>query len=328
LLDEDYEIPLWFIVDVNIQAKKITGELHFPPYKHYNYRELSAEYKEQLELTVKKVRTLIMLNELRGTLICPDNLKIGKENHIKRREEAPVVKNTSSSIGMGSMIRKRAPMKKMTSIKSEKNNTTLEGKKSQTTAKENKEVFEVPLIYKDLFPVYERIRRGEIMSSLGNYGFFKNFRIANIENAFLSFNDKEIYILVLNEIDNPYYQKEITEVANPEEKKELTDDANLVDSSDIVGRDDLINSKIILVLRVYSLEDFRIHVIKNFVAQIDEFLTLDSIRCFATVFLKTTQIKFNQSDIDYLAFANNRLVTIFFFLIDSLDLQICPSQFH
>ena len=94
-----------------------------------------------------------------------------------------------------------------------------------------KEMFEVPMIHKEIFPVYPRIKAGEVVLALSKSPIFINFKISNIENAFLSFNEKEIYILVLNEIENRYYQlpsEEIDKLAlNP------TDEANLIIYNDV-----------------------------------------------------------------------------------------------
>jgi len=173
-----------------------------------NYKALINEYQEILEETVNKVQTLIMMNELRSTLYCPNNLKLGDESFIRRQLGEEITKKSSSGIGMGSFIRKTMRPNKRAPTKMFRSGSPFQSKveegSSESKEDANRKKFEIPLIHKELFPVYERIRKGEI--SFANYSFFRNFQISNIDNAYLAFNDKDIYILVINEVDNKFYQ--------------------------------------------------------------------------------------------------------------------------
>lgn len=200
--DENIDIPYWFLARIDRESQKISAMLQFPPYKGFSYRHLRTEYEEIINQTVNKVQTLIIMNDLRTTLYCPPYLKLGDESHIKRMiSEGSMMGKTHRGIGMGSFIRKnmRDPKKK---------GTVALNQKAEEVVKEAKDsaikTFEIPMIHRELFPVYERIRKGAI--SFGNYSFFRNFNISNVENAFLAFSDKEIYILVINEVDNKFYQ--------------------------------------------------------------------------------------------------------------------------
>jgi len=110
----------------------------------------------------------------------------------------------------------------------------------------NEKSFEIPLIHQELFPVYERIRKGEI--SFGNYSFFRNFQISNIENAYLAFNDKEIYILVINEVDNPFYKPFGDDVKRSINKSPFEDLTNLVTTEDMIKSKFVSSLKISLIL--------------------------------------------------------------------------------
>ena len=78
--------------------------------------------------------------------------------------------------------------------------------------------------------------------------------------------------------------------------------------SEKVKKPSLAKSKIVLVLRVYSMEGFKPQVINNIDLKIKEQLTSDSIRCFANVFVKSTQIRFSPADIDYLSEIDRKMV--------------------
>jgi len=294
---------------------QITGKLHFPPYKTaFNYKTLVTKYKDILTETVSKVQALIMLNELRTTLYCPDHLKLGDEKFIKRIMGEQVTKKSSSGIVMGSFIKKSMwPTKRNNFSKSFRQGSAFQSKIEEGTVQSNnssnKKAFEVPLVHQEVFPVYERIKKGDF-SFGGTSSVFRNFQVSNIENAYLDLQDKEVSILVLNEVENQFY-KPLGD--DPKASVNLNKTASdhlmsLVTANDLIKKPSLAKSKIALVLRVYSMEGFKPQVINNINMKIKELLTLDSIRCFANVFVKATQIRFSPADIDYLSEIDRKMV--------------------
>ena len=243
----------------------------------YSYRTLVPATKSKLEQILNRVKCLILINKLKETLICPYNLLIASDVNAKREKiEEDAFKSASMT---------RRPAKKIASSKfspfdrstlsSSLTNKPDNSKKDSEPEKSKGEEFSIPLIDKKFFPINERFKKGEGFTALINNPVFKNFKVLNTENAYLSLLDTDIYILALNEIENKYAFSGTgkSSISIPEN----SGTNELLTFEEIKNNEEILCSKNVLVLRVFSMEEYNDNAIKKFVDQINEILFLVAI---------------------------------------------------
>jgi hypothetical protein len=236
----------------------------------------------------------------------PLNLNFG-ENHLVEfeREEEQKEEMTSAN--------KKKPLTMRTFRARGKNQGNIAESQDQQR-EEVKEQFTLDLIYKEIFPLAEKIIKNAFIPNMKQFPYFLEFGFTNCSRAFRHYKDDEIYIIVVNIVDNPF--KNVEDLPMGMEIPSLTDKP-LVSEPDLVRQNmdknyfyrgnDLKNFKSFLVVRVFTAEDFNSKVVKNISEHVYEFLISETLRVFGINFQKI-MTKLTLNDLEFIECRPKKIV--------------------
>jgi len=221
-------VPFWSLILVNQKEKDVFFEVSQNlPLIRSNNSIKSDILIEKLRLffdnVLNRTNILILIQDLKENLICPDNLIIPsfdpkeKEVLIKESIEKPSLKDSNTSKN------KSLQSEGVSSRKTGFSRKTLVPKVPIDSQSNNivnlnlppKKNYEVPLVYRRYFMIFFGCEKGKVLKSMLLH-FFSNFLVQNKNNmyTYLGLYEKEAYILTFNakefsiiEADNENSQK-------------------------------------------------------------------------------------------------------------------------
>lgn len=359
-LDDNTEIAYWLIITIDQkEPRKLICKTSIPSYRsaeEINKKQINQELKDRIAEIITKVNTTILMNQLRSTLECSDLLQIG-DLLVHRK---PKAEEQSSTASMSKSTNNRVHSKKVSkkyenfSRRTDRNlsifNSIKEEEDDKTSNPQKKQIqigqYKVPKLAQEFyFPVSERFRtetkdKSEGLKLLKQSTFFRNFKISNRDNCYLSFYEKELYILMFEEIENPLFHVSRSQSAidSPELSRWISrdpaKDALRFENENVVQVTEqpkkplkhtgslihtptdpmLTESKTVILLKIHTLEEFSQKAIDYIINQVSEQLTAESIKLLGPIYFKTANIRLNKSDYDFFTVGVPLKVLLFHFV--------------
>ena len=343
-MDDQLMIPYWAIFTFEQNKLHCRAQISFfhSTTKNCNNRKVINELSERIGKILRKVNCALLVDQLRSTLYCSDQLQIGdtvvflvNQGKIEKTISIPSLTRGSSRTNPKKVTSKfenfsRRPAARnpaITSFPIAKEEDEEEDKPgTNANQKEPAECeYKVPMIHQEYFPMPERFktehnRKKEGITLLKDSPFLRNFKIANRENSYLAFSDKEIYILVFEEIENPFITKtdrsssiidqtDILRRFSYERKGSMTSQNSylptkrsfkmLEKNKEFDSDSSFPETRTVLLLKIHSIEEVNEKAIDHIISQVSEQLTIESIKILAPTFIKYTQLKLSKIDYDF-----------------------------
>mgnify|MGYP000990950198 CR=1 FL=1 len=339
--DDYIRIPYWALFTFEQNKLHCRAQISFFQLtnKGCNNRKILDELSERIDKILAKVNCTLLVDQLRTTLECSPQLQIGdmavpaSQSALEKPVPVPLGRSSMSRGSAKKATKKfenfsrkalsRTPSSAFPITKEEDGEE--EKSASTVTQKEKLAVYKVPMIHQEYFPMPERFkterhRKNEGYTLLKDCPFLRNFKISNLENSYLAFYEKQIYILVFEETENPFLTKtdRSNSILDPMEsfqnpsvsrKSSMKSQTNFLDSKrsfkvqpnskDFDSEASFPETKTVLLLKIHSLEEANDKAIEHIINQVSEQLTFESIKILAPTFLKYSQLKLSKNDYDF-----------------------------
>ena len=276
-------IPYWCIISTPSQQKEKDVSLEilqnlpfFRAAKTLNNEKILEKMKHFLEQVVHRTNTLILIQHLKETLFCPENLIFPTVKDLDPAKPVePKKQPNNKEINQKLDSRKTGFRQKTTIIAKTVENPSI----SQQRLKN----YEVPLIYRRYFMIYFTSEKGKVLKSLLNY-FFSNFLVENRNQTYVGLYEKEIYILSFD-------AKEYKTIENDENATKF----------EALSDEIIKNKKNCIELNIYSMNEINIDALNYFTKHIISAKTNEEIKLICISLMKNNQqIRLSKENTDYL----------------------------
>ena len=213
-------VPFWCLITVNQKDKDIAIEvvqnLPFCSWHLFNQNTvkpdtLMMKVKEFFDHVVQRANILILIQDLKENLTCPENLLIAPFDHNKDKEKekektAPPKETTEKPLAKSKDKNKTQQIENFSSRKAGFSRKTITPKQANELQDKNpapppppKKNYEVPLVYKRYFMIFFGCDKSKVLHSMLQH-FFQNFLVQNRNNIhmYLGLYEKEDYILTFH----------------------------------------------------------------------------------------------------------------------------------
>lgn len=187
-------VPFWLILQVVQNNLEVFIEIHFHlPYyrstKNFNNEIILKKLSQFLDNVTYRANTIILLQDLKETLECPDNLKF----YMKKEKETPIT-STPSEIATKELPKPSLARKRFAKPKPQ---GTIILKKEDVSFLPPLSIknYEVPIVYRKYFSMFGGLSLKHLLSNFS----FNNFRVSNRKGMYVGLYKDEVYILSFEE---------------------------------------------------------------------------------------------------------------------------------
>lgn len=304
-------VPFWCIISVIYKEKEIYLDIQenipfFKPGSNINNEKVVEKLKNFLDKTTDRANTLILIQDLKENLQCPNNLIIAeepfqKQDSVEMNKQSTEKKNNSTfdfATKTGetpSLPQNRAskqdPKNPFRSSKmgfKKPNKSTNESELNQLIDKQvsNRKTYKVPLVYRKYFVIYFTFEKGKFLKSLLSY-FFSNFLVQNKTNLCMGLYEKEIYILNFD-------TKDFKDIEHAQHFEPLPDEIIKTKNSCIE-------------LNIYSMNGININALNYFTKHIIYAKSSEEIKLICNSLLRNDKARLSKDISDYLLDEKNKI---------------------
>ena len=328
--EEDFSIPYWALI--TIEGSRLYCKAHIPLFRStesWNTKSIIQMIRYKIDIIIKKVNSMLLVDQLRSTLECSDLLQIG-DIVVESKPGVPnVVTTVTKTHSMRSGPKKTAKKfenfsRRTDRLASTKPEEVQRQMQISISAPLIEHRYKVPMIHMELFPISERFktetsRKNDGITLLKDSSFLRNFKISNRPNCYLAFFDKQIYILVFEEteannypnlseynnstVDSPSIKVMSSDsksfIAREEFTRSKEKEGRLSFKKEISNELSYSDAKTNITLKIHSLEEKNENAIKYITNQISEQLTAESVKLLAPKYLKYKHIRLSKDDNDF-----------------------------
>lgn len=276
-------VPFWLLLQVVQRNSEVFIEVHFHlPYyrstRNFNNETILKKVSQFLDNVTYRANTIILLQDLKETLVCPENLKF----FMKTENEAPItltsfeVATKESSKASTSKSLKPKPLKRKPKV-------PLNLKKEEVSFLPKLPIksFEVPIVYRKYIYMFGGMSLKHLLSNFS----FNNFMVSNKKGMYVGLYNDEVYILSLEE----QTREKIMCSELYKSFEELDEEMIKPDNS----------NKVIIVMDIYSMY-LNQQAIDYFVKHIMSEKINQDIKAICISLIKQDKIRFTKEDCEFL----------------------------